>query len=254
MTWNICHAAEDAHLVRPLRRFLEISGLDCACHTQTPPGGAEGTLVLCGDSFADQSWLGQILEDQPDAIAVLIAPVNPGSQRRTIIDLRSWPSRSADKTLVAMVEWLKQGRPGHFTHATVEPSTPPKERWSNENTAIVLLMLLVLTGLGVLISMDRQTAPPVAPPLAANETARPPTGTRISRERPGTNATNPDRAEPGNSGEVSATTGTVSTREARNPEAPALSPPRCRGDFGFGCATLDCDKTTDAESRHIVGR
>lgn len=281
MTWNICHAAEDAHLVRPLRRFLEISGLDCSCHVKPPAGDAEGTIVICGESFTDQSWLGRILEDQPDAIAVLIAPVNPGSQRRTIIDLRSWPSRSADKTLLSMVEWLKQGRPGSFAHATADPQTAPRSRWSNENSLIVLLMLLVVTGLGVLLSIDHQPATPGAGPVAANETARPPRSSQVSPDRPKEIADSAQRnriarchttdglqpscsailsgKSPGGTrtqvaANLSTTSGGVNAVANADVADPATPAPACSGYFSFGCATLECDKNADAESRHLVGR
>ena len=40
-------------------------------------------------------------------MAVLLADVDPGVKNARCIDLRTWPGRSADKTALALAEWLK---------------------------------------------------------------------------------------------------------------------------------------------------
>ncbi|MBM4205231.1 MAG: hypothetical protein FJ194_13945 [Gammaproteobacteria bacterium] len=144
MTTLILHAPEDTHLVRPLQRFLELVGLECDSSEVRPCAvSAKNVLVICGDTLNANGWLVDILRNRPDAVLVHITPAQIPFENDTVIDLRRWPSRSADKMLVILAAWLKQGRPGSFGPRNPAPGNIARKGWLGENAAPMMLLAVM---------------------------------------------------------------------------------------------------------------
>ncbi len=197
-------------------------------------------LVVCGESFETQEWLKRVVQEEAEAILVLLAPVDFDVHPRTAIDLCNWPSRTADKTLVTLVDSLKKGRHGTFEAASrPQPPTTAAPSWFSENRTGVILLLAVLAGPVALVSVAPQQVAPT-PRAEATVTAQPQRTLTASR----TNADGTDKRQP--------TIHNVEERhepESSNEEGyPAIIPDTgCNGEFGFGCTVFSCDKTLHTE-------
>lgn len=245
MAYLIYHAPDDAHLVRPLKRFLDIAEVGAECHERPVDRSADGYIVICGEGFGHHPWLARVLREQDDAIAVLIAPVETGIAGRTTIDLRAWPARSADRTLVSFVDWLKQGRQGTFGSRPA-PDTKEKARnWFRENAAAVILMAVVGAGLIALSSIEQTPAGATARDTYVEqspETQAPSTALRPTQHpEPALKPAIADEASGGPAVPGESTASTPATAVARPAAArPAPTIVTCTGQFGFGCADVPC--------------
>jgi hypothetical protein len=244
MSTIILHAPEDTHLVRPLQRFLELSGLECECR-DTPPRElrSDNILVICGDTLDANQWLMDILRQSPAAVLVQITPPMNPIEHGTVIDLHNWPSRSADKTLVTLAEWLQQGRLDSFSPRPAASPTPASREWLRENAAPMILLGVVALILVSLLSFEQPMSAAITPSLPREQDAWS-NGSQVLQNR----SAHDLASQSARSGaDVASTapprdTGSKTTKASvADTSASPATVIRCMQDFGFGCAVLNCE-------------
>ena len=146
---------EDAHHVRPLLRFLDLQDLELRAHDCFSPPQSAPFLVILSEHAPAARWLQSLLQ-QPDAIAVqLTEQPLPGGVRT--MDLRSWPARSADRTLAALAQWLNQpdsAQPAALKRVSEDPATGSARR---QNLGAILVLLTVAAA--IIWSLTLEPAP-----------------------------------------------------------------------------------------------
>lgn len=258
MTTLILHAPEDSHLVRPLQRFLELSGIECECGDVRPKIlAAENTLVICGDTLDTNGWLVDILRDRPDVVLVQITPAPIPFEHDTVVDLHNWPSRSADKTLVTLADWLKQGRPGSFSPRNVAAAESARKGWLSENAAPMMLLAVMVIIVATLLSFEQPMSAAVTS-AASQERVAHSTGSGTFQDQGGQSisslpvdvntgfaATDNNATAPEPTGTNAAVNIPMGSHAAEGSgKDPATSSTRiiakCIQDTGSGCALVDC--------------
>ena len=150
MIYTIYHAPEDAHLVGPLARFIELTEVALVCVDSEPARYAATGLVICGRGYDTQPWLKKALRFSSSVVAVLLADVDPGVKNARRVDLRAWPGRSADRTVLALAEWLKSDGKSSFPGMSTKSATSASPQRSQNIAAFVVLSVIV--GLFVLMA------------------------------------------------------------------------------------------------------
>ena len=143
MIYTLYHAPEDSHLVRPLARFMELAEVDLVQVDGEPKTYAQTGVVLCGSSYALHPWLKQALRRGNTMIAVLLADVDPGVKKAPKVDLRAWPSHTADRTLIALTQWLKTGGETPLPEMR-EPKGQSTQRRRLQNIGAFLLLAAIV--------------------------------------------------------------------------------------------------------------
>ncbi len=163
MVYTLYHAPDDVHLVRPLARFIELSEVELVCVDKEPANYAPTGLVLCGRGYDTQPWLKQALRVSNSVVAVLLADVDPGVKDVRCIDLRTWPGRSADKTAMALAEWLKSG--GKTTFPGKRPTARESTQTQRSQNIAAFVILAVIVGLFFMMTQLTDRQPEVLPSL-----------------------------------------------------------------------------------------
>ena len=143
MIYTIYHAPEDAHLVGPLARFIELTEVDLVCVDSEPAKYATAGLVMCGRSYDTQPWLKKALRVNNSVVAVLLTDVDPGVKNARSVDLRSWPGRSADRTVLALAEWLKSEGKSSFPGMSTRSAASARPQRSQNIAAFVVLPVIL---------------------------------------------------------------------------------------------------------------
>ncbi|MEZ5596459.1 MAG: hypothetical protein R3E84_08720 [Pseudomonadales bacterium] len=149
MKVTIYHAPDDAHLVRPFAAFLEAAELSPVCVDRLPPAWAPNALVICGAGHARQAWLHDALAEAENAVAVRFAevPLKTGGGRQ--VDLLTWPARSADRTLMALADWLHDGSRGRFPGARADNPTAADPDTRRNFTVLLVFVVIVSAIVGM---------------------------------------------------------------------------------------------------------
>jgi hypothetical protein len=178
MIYTIYHAPEDTHLVVPLARFIELTEVDLICVDSEPARFATAGLVMCGSGYENQPWLKKVLRSSSSVVAVLLADVDPGVKNARTVDLRSWPGRSADRTVLALAEWLKSDGKSSFPGMSTGPAASASSPQRGQNIAAFVVLSVVV---GLFFMMARFTDPKseTLTPLGASPPTAPVSSTRI---------------------------------------------------------------------------
>ncbi len=142
----------------PLARFIELTEVDLVCVDSAPARYATTGLVMCGRGYESQPWLKKALRSSNSVIAVLLADVDPGVKNTRSVDLRSWPGRSADRTVLALAEWMKSDGKSSFPGMRAKPATSASNPQRSQNIA-AFMVLAVIVGLFYMMaqSTDRKS-------------------------------------------------------------------------------------------------
>ena len=151
--------------MRPLARFIELMEVDLVCVDTEPEQFATTGLVLCGRGYDTQPWLKNALRVNNSVVAVLLADVDPGVKNARCIDLRTWPGRSADKTALALAEWLKSGGKSSFPGMSAKAQESARPQRSQNIAAF--LMLAMIVGLFFMMAQLSDRKSEIQPALVA---------------------------------------------------------------------------------------
>ena len=137
----------------PLARFITLTEVDLVCVDSEPAKYATAGLVMCGRGYDTQPWLKKALGASNSVVAVLLADIDPGVKNARSVDLRSWPGRSADRTVLALAEWLKSEGKTSFPGMSTRSAAPARTQRSQNIGAFVVLLAIV----GLFFLMTRLT-------------------------------------------------------------------------------------------------
>lgn len=197
MIYTIYHAPEDAHLVGPLARFIELTEVDLVCVDSEPARYVNAGLVMCGRGYESQPWLKKALRSSTSLIAVLLADVDPGVKNAQRVDLRAWPGRSADRTVLALAEWLKSDGKSVFPGMSAQAARTAASPQRSQNIAAFVVLSVIV---GLFFMMARLTdpksdtltplgAPPPAEPVSS--TTNPASSATVSAQLSGSGTVSP---------------------------------------------------------------
>ncbi len=164
----------------PLARFIELTEVALVCVDSEPARYATSGLVMCGRGYDTQPWLKKALRFSNSVVAVLLADVDPGVKNARRVDLRAWPGRSADRTVLALAEWLKSDGKSSFPGMSAKSAASASPQRSQNIAALVVLSVII--GLFVLMarSTDLKSAavlpssqPPTVAPVSSTATPKP---------------------------------------------------------------------------------
>jgi len=222
MIYTIYHAPEDAHLVGPLARFIELTEVDLVCMDSEPASYANAGLVMCGRGYESQPWLKKALRSSSSVVAVLLADVDPGVKKTKKVDLRAWPGRSADRTVLALAEWLKSdGRsvfPGMSEQAARTASSPQR----SQNIA-AFVVLSVIVGLFFMMAQLTEPKSDALTPLGAPPTTDPVSSTTKPASSTTVSAQPADSSSVGTSSKTTAKTTADTESDGHRPVFPDSS-------------------------------
>ncbi len=143
---DVFFSSEDAHKVGPLLHFLDMQDLDVVQRDHAIDSPSSPYLVIVSEHAPEQKWLADLMASE-QAICVLIssAPVPP--QARTL-DLRSWPARSADRTLASFAEWMRTPSTTATPQwASTNQTTPVKQTSERQSLGVVVTLVAIFAGL-----------------------------------------------------------------------------------------------------------
>ncbi len=163
-------AADDQHRAVLLAGCMEDMGQPVALVAAAETVRASA-LVLWTQRAARTPWLAGVFEQHPDAIALVLdqAPLPPACQR--VVHLSTWPARSADASIGALVRWLKDSSaPVPFARVDRGGRREP-----GSGSALAILGIVAVL-LGALLLSERVSEPDDAPtdlptPRAASQAA-----------------------------------------------------------------------------------
>ena len=202
MNYTIYHAPEDAHLVGPLARFIELTEVNLVCVDSEPARYVNAGLVMCGRGYESQPWLQKALRSSNSVIAVLLTDVDPGVKNAQRVDLRAWPGRSADRTVLALAEWLKSDGKSAFPGMSAQAARTASKPQRSQNIA-AFVVLSVIVGLFFMMAQLTDPKSDALTPLGAP----PPTGPVSSTTTPTASTT--VSVQSSNSSPVSPSPGTT---------------------------------------------
>lgn len=234
---------EDRHRVILLADLLERAGQSLQLRTEPVAVPSDPVLVVCTAAALRQEWLVALLQSDRQVVAIRLDNTRLPGHDAQIIDLQSWPARSADAKVGGLVRLLQAPLPG------APPGSGPKVRvrsaplkraapQSSWTGGLVAGGLLLLTGMvlwalvpdsetsgaseTVQAAPERVTSRPEIqeagqPAAAAGDGARHPADSVVSRD------SNPD-PEPGlaEGGRVS---GAGAALVTSRPASPSSAPP-----------------------------
>ena len=100
-------AGDDRHRVALLEDLLQQAGLSVVLHSAVPDRPpSDPCIVACTSRALKKPWIVELFSTDAAVVALRLddTPL-PGPCSR-VIDMQSWPARSADRNVGALVDWL----------------------------------------------------------------------------------------------------------------------------------------------------
>jgi hypothetical protein len=176
---------EDRHRVILLADLLERAGQPLRLRTEPVAAPSDPSLVVCTAAALRHEWLVTLLQSDRQVVAIRLDNARLPAPCDEVIDLQSWPARSADVKVGGLVRLLQAplrapregGSPAGRSGVGVRPAS--RKRPVSQNPwagGLLVVGLVVLTGI-VLWSMvpDTETGgEPEVTPSPAEPAIRPP--------------------------------------------------------------------------------
>jgi hypothetical protein len=116
-------AGDDRHRVALLEDLLQQAGLSVVLHSAVPDRPpSDPCIVACTSRALKKPWIVELFSADAAVVALRLddTPL-PGPCSR-VIDIQSWPARSADRNVGALVDWLI--RHGHGARSGAGAAAP----------------------------------------------------------------------------------------------------------------------------------
>ena len=108
MATDLYFVETDRHRVVLLAKLLARLGVHSNLLNSSPARPADTLLVACTSAALREPWLQDVLGAGSSVVALLFDEVELPRSCRRAVDLTSWPARSADAEVDALVRWLKR--------------------------------------------------------------------------------------------------------------------------------------------------
>lgn len=156
-------SADDEHRVVLLVELLQRAGQAVVLRAGPVADPTDPSLIACTRRSLAEPWVRDLFNGAIDVVAVRLDTTPLPQPCARVIDMQSWPARSADRKVAALVGWLVRHRDSHGgtgavqdlrpAGAGVEAAAPgpsrrrrPRQRASDGLRALVVVGGLVLGG------------------------------------------------------------------------------------------------------------